>query len=88
MPTRLPSYLHRNRCGVLGFRVVIPSNLRLFFPDTTNGVDDVTPELREAFTALGQRLPAIWDQGLLTREQQKALLRCLIDKVVVRSLRQ
>jgi DNA invertase Pin-like site-specific DNA recombinase len=52
-------------------------------PDTTNGVDDVTPELREAFTALGQRLPAIWDQGLLTREQQKALLRCLIDKVVV-----
>jgi hypothetical protein len=52
-------------------------------PDTTNGVDDVTPELREAFTALGQRLPAIWDQGLLTREQQKAILRCLIDKVVV-----
>lgn len=52
-------------------------------PQTSNGVDDVTPELRDAFTALGQRLPAIWDQGLLTRDQQKALLRCLIDKVVV-----
>jgi len=52
-------------------------------PQPSNGVEDVTPELREAFTALGQRLPAIWDQGLLTREQQKALLRCLIDKVAV-----
>lgn len=28
-------------------------------PQTSNGVDDVTPELRDAFTALGQRLPAI-----------------------------
>lgn len=52
-------------------------------PSTSIGVDDIAPELREAFTALGQRLPAIWHQGLLTREQQKALLRCLIDKVVV-----
>lgn len=52
-------------------------------PATSISVDDIAPELREAFTALGQRLPAIWHQGLLTREQQKALLRCLIDKVVV-----
>jgi hypothetical protein len=44
---------------------------------------DLAPQLRAAFTALGQRLPAIWHQGLLRREQQKALLRCLIDKVVV-----
>ena len=41
------------------------------------------PELREAFTAIGQRLPQIWGQDVLTREQKKALLRCLIDKVVV-----
>lgn len=46
-------------------------------------IDDISPELREAFTALGQRLPAIWHEGVLTREQQKSLLRCLIDKVVV-----
>jgi hypothetical protein len=46
-------------------------------------VEEISPELRQAFTALGQRLPAIWDRGLLTRDQQKALLRCLIDKVVV-----
>jgi len=44
---------------------------------------DLAPQLRAAFTALGQRLPDIWHQGLLRREQQKALLRCLIDKVVV-----
>jgi hypothetical protein len=44
---------------------------------------DIPPQLREALTALGQRLPAIWHQGLLRREPQKALLRCLIDKVVV-----
>lgn len=46
-------------------------------------IDDISPELRETFTALGQRLPAIWHEGVLTREQQKSLLRCLIDKVVV-----
>jgi DNA invertase Pin-like site-specific DNA recombinase len=44
--------------------------------------NDIAPELREAFTALGQRLPAVWDQGLLRHDLQKALLRCLIDKVV------
>lgn len=52
-------------------------------PPTSGEIDDISPELREAFTALGQRLPAIWHEGVLTREQQKSLLRCLIDKVVV-----
>ena len=41
------------------------------------------PELREAFTAIGQQLPQLWSQDILTREQRKALLRCLIDKVVI-----
>lgn len=31
MAIRLPSYLHRNRYGVFGFRVVIPRDLRLYF---------------------------------------------------------
>jgi DNA invertase Pin-like site-specific DNA recombinase len=38
-------------------------------------------ELKAAFIAIGQRLPQIWDQ--LSRQHQKALLRCLIDKVVI-----
>jgi DNA invertase Pin-like site-specific DNA recombinase len=38
-------------------------------------------ELRDAFSALGQRLPDVWPQ--LSQQHKKAFLRCLIDKVVV-----
>lgn len=31
MAIRLPSYLHRNRCGIYGFRIVIPLDVRVFF---------------------------------------------------------
>jgi DNA invertase Pin-like site-specific DNA recombinase len=41
------------------------------------------PELKEAFNAIGQKLPQIWQQDTLSREQKKAFLRCLIDKVVI-----
>jgi DNA invertase Pin-like site-specific DNA recombinase len=41
-------------------------------------------ELREAFTDIGRHLPHLWRQGRLTQPQKKALLRCLIDKVVLR----
>jgi DNA invertase Pin-like site-specific DNA recombinase len=40
-------------------------------------------ELREAFTALGQKLPALWPTPVLSRTQKKALLRCLLEKVVI-----
>jgi DNA invertase Pin-like site-specific DNA recombinase len=43
-------------------------------------------ELKDAFMAIGQKLPQIWDHGVLTRQHKKALLRCLIDKVVVHRL--
>lgn len=43
-------------------------------------------ELKEAFMAIGQKLPHIWQQGVLTQQNKKALLRCLIDKVVIRRL--
>jgi DNA invertase Pin-like site-specific DNA recombinase len=43
----------------------------------------LSPSLRAALTALGQRLPEIWHTGVLSRAQQKALLRCLIEKVVI-----
>jgi DNA invertase Pin-like site-specific DNA recombinase/predicted DNA-binding protein YlxM (UPF0122 family) len=43
-------------------------------------------ELREAFTAVGRKLPQVWDQPVLTRPHKKALLRCLIDKVVIHRL--
>jgi DNA invertase Pin-like site-specific DNA recombinase len=43
----------------------------------------LTAELKSAFTAIGQKLPQIWAQDLLTREQKKALLRCLIEKIAL-----
>lgn len=43
----------------------------------------ITAELKAAFTSIGQQLPQIWDQDLLSREQKKALLRCLIEKIAL-----
>jgi DNA invertase Pin-like site-specific DNA recombinase len=43
----------------------------------------LSPEEREAFLQAGQKIPELWRQGRLTAVQQKAFLRCLIDKVVV-----
>jgi DNA invertase Pin-like site-specific DNA recombinase len=44
----------------------------------------LSPEEGEMLRQAGQRIPELWRQGLLSPQQQKALLRCLIDKVVVR----
>lgn len=48
--------------------------------------EQLPAELRAAFEDIGQRLPAVWRQGLLKPQTQKALLRCLIDKVVLHRL--
>ncbi|MGB3292095.1 MAG: recombinase family protein [Phormidesmis sp.] len=39
--------------------------------------------LKAAFSDIGTKLPEIWPTDVLTQVQKKALLRCLIDKVVV-----
>ncbi len=43
----------------------------------------LSEELQTAFKAIGQHLPTLWHHELLSQEQRKALLRCLIDKVVM-----
>ena len=43
----------------------------------------LSDELQTAFKAIGQHLPALWHHELLSQQQRKALLRCLIDKVVM-----
>lgn len=48
----------------------------------------VPRDLRAAFTSLGESLPTLWEHPTLRRAQRKALLRCLIDKVVLRRLEQ
>lgn len=38
---------------------------------------------RKALQNVGKNLPVLWEQDRLSRQQKKALLRCLIDKVVI-----
>jgi DNA invertase Pin-like site-specific DNA recombinase len=47
---------------------------------------ELTKELKSIFTAIGQKLPEIWDEEMLSQQQKKALVRCLIEKVIVRRL--
>jgi len=50
----------------------------------TRAVAEVLPaDLREALSALGQKLPELWPTAVLSRAQKKALLRCLLEKVVI-----
>jgi hypothetical protein len=44
---------------------------------------ELPADLQAAFTALGQKLPELWPTAVLSTAQKKALLRCLIDKVVI-----
>jgi hypothetical protein len=46
-------------------------------------VSQLDPEARRVLTEAGQRIPEWWRADRFSREQKKALLRCLIDKVVV-----
>ena len=43
----------------------------------------LSPALRETFSTVGQSLPTLWHQDTLSRAQHKALLRCLMEKVVL-----
>jgi DNA invertase Pin-like site-specific DNA recombinase len=44
----------------------------------------IDPRLRAKVVALGDRLPELWADPATRREHRKTLLRCLIDKVVMR----
>jgi DNA invertase Pin-like site-specific DNA recombinase len=45
--------------------------------------DTLTSEERDDFLALGPQLPAMWQQPGMDRAHKKALLRCLIEKVIL-----
>ena len=49
--------------------------------DTAEGA--LAPEIRAAFLDIGRTLPDLWQTDVLAQPQRKALLRCLIDKVIV-----
>lgn len=47
-------------------------------------VQPLSEEIRQALEQAGARLPELWGrEDFFTQEQRKALLRCLVDKVVV-----
>jgi DNA invertase Pin-like site-specific DNA recombinase len=46
----------------------------------------IPADLLDALHDIGPRLPELWEQGLFSSAQKKALLRSLIDKVVVHRL--
>lgn len=43
----------------------------------------LTLEMRKSFEKIGKNLPEMWENGFLSHQQKKSLLRCLIDKVVI-----
>jgi hypothetical protein len=43
----------------------------------------LSSDLQERFRSIGRHLPSLWAQGLIDQVHKKALLRCLIDKVVI-----
>src|SRR5919197_1476691 len=47
----------------------------------------LSPALQAAFRAIGAKLPALWPTDVLSQAQRKALLRCLMDKVVLQRAR-
>ena len=51
--------------------------------ETADAETTLDADLRAAFSDLGRRLPELWHGTVLTTAHKKALLRCLIDKVVV-----
>jgi DNA invertase Pin-like site-specific DNA recombinase len=45
-------------------------------------LDELDAATKKAWRAVGQQIPELWRAGHFTQQQKKALLRCLIDKVV------
>jgi DNA invertase Pin-like site-specific DNA recombinase len=52
-----------------------------------SSVESLEPALRQALEQAGQQLPELWArEDFFTQVQRKALLRCLIDKVVLQRI--
>jgi DNA invertase Pin-like site-specific DNA recombinase len=54
---------------------------------STPSAPALPPALQAAFRAIGRSLPELWPTDVLSQAQRKALLRCLIDKVVIQRAR-
>ena len=54
---------------------------------STPPTNALPPALHAACRTMGQHLPALWPTDVLSQAQRKALLRCLIDQVVLQRAR-
>jgi DNA invertase Pin-like site-specific DNA recombinase len=54
---------------------------------STPPANALPPALQAAFRAIGEKLPELWPRDVLSQAQRQALLRCLIDKVVIQRAR-
>jgi DNA invertase Pin-like site-specific DNA recombinase len=52
-------------------------------PEDSGPLLPLPPELQARFQGVGQHLPQLWQEDIIDQARKKALLRCLIDKVVV-----
>jgi DNA invertase Pin-like site-specific DNA recombinase len=43
----------------------------------------ISQKIKNALQNVGEKMPTVWQQNLLSQEQRKSLLRCLIDKIVI-----
>lgn len=43
----------------------------------------IVQKIKNAFQDVGEKMPEIWQQNILSQEQKKSLLRCIIDKIVI-----
>jgi len=46
----------------------------------------ITQKMKKSFENIGAQMPVVWKQNLLSQQQHKALLRCMIDKVVIQRI--
>jgi hypothetical protein len=52
-------------------------------PQSPVAAEDLPADLQAAFKMLGQKLPELSSTEVLTQTQKKAVLRCVLDKIVV-----
>src|SRR3954452_24348096 len=55
--------------------------------ETRETATELDAELRTASSDLGRRLPELWHGAGLATAHKKALLRCLIDKIVIHRIK-
>jgi DNA invertase Pin-like site-specific DNA recombinase len=71
---------------VIALRELRAAEAELAREEATADLPPLDEATRQALSAAGTSLPQWWRDGRFTPEQQKSLLRCLIDKIILQRL--